>query len=1601
MIDLSLIDPGVCARLCLTLLHSLWQMAALAVIAWSFQRWKRDSVEVQYSQHLAALCLGLLALPITYLFVEAPELTTGTVGEMSQTSKTPIDDALSIPKGFVAVSNVPTADRLLSATALDATQANVPLASMSADPVSVPLDVILPSSAPSAAAPPKIVPQTSISPTSLSSLFDIAPWLLMVYVTGVALMLLRLLVATYSSNRFVTAAKRISDGYLAIRLQALADRWSMKVTPALAVADQVIVPQIVGLWRPVILLPTAAVTGMTTTELELILTHEMAHLRRHDMWVHLLQRMAETLLFFNPALWLLNRRISLLREFCCDDLTLQTQRASDREPELRYAAALLKVVEACNVNRIAQADLATLAASGHSPSELRRRIARLFGEPLREPLGMSRGGLLAICGAVLLLIGPMLWPVNAAQDNTTDAPPSAVELVIAPKAADKDKTETNAADEAQQEPENSGTQQDKSRRQTQVLRGTITNASGKPIPNVKITLYRGFATRFPGQETTSDTDGKYKFNPHTTIQSMGGFENPYAFTGMTFTHTEFVPKDGQLFRDVPIESNDQVFDLEMVLGGKVKGVVRDHETGKPIAGLGLRMGDGFFKGRKDRKFMVSSTTNGAGEFEFDPAPPRKYVIEINESDYRGKQRYLKIAQVDVESGNTTELQLKDVGLKQLEDPFQISGTAFGNDGKSMVYGGVGVNMVDGEGKFRSRGGGIDGRPKFGLSFGPIKRSKPTKQSPYGIGTHDVEIIGSNSRFGYRLVSRTPAEPLRITDDPSMPELKDGIRYLRPNKPVEFQLVYAPNDKMSRMFSLKVVGPDGESVPNARVQLRTKPGVTKSQIHRGEYLKDGRYGNEAIANKDGELYFTLSQRPSRFNLKIQHPGFAPYWASWSPSQNGEPIPNRFTAKLDAGWSVGGVVVDQDGKPVEGVEVSPGIKYKMRPGDTSSMGVGTNIKTDSEGKWRFDCVPVSKGDVHVEVSHPSFQPHYQQLARDTFGLEKDAEPSETIQLKRGQTVTGLVTDEAGQPIAGALVRTKFLNDLREARTNKAGVYRLEGCDSKMARIVVSAKGKATDLQTVRVDQNLGPVNFVMKPGGRVKIRVVDEQGNPIPKARIFYQRWRGDHAYWEFDHKHDYADENGIWEWNEAPLDEFSADICRPGGMQLSYQKLVAREKEYVFTPPKALVVSGTVVDAKTKKPVPNFRATPGLRNKDPRIGINWDVRSSFEATKGKYSVRQTREQIAHMIRIEAEGYKVAVSRDIQSNEGAIEINFELEPAADIAATVQSSEGIPAVGAKIALGVAGSQINIENGDVDDSSTYATRVNTDAKGQFNIPSREETFQLVITHAEGFAYFKSPEQAIDNVITLTPWARGEGTFQIGNTPMPNVRLERFGDGLHSYGADVPSIFTHNRVTTGKNGRFEFPRMFPGKARIGRSITLMVDDGATEVTSSIRQATEFTSGQTTTLKLGGTGRPVAGKLIAAADFKDKVLWNFVLIRAEADLPVPEPEEAPADVQDDPVARKNWWDAWKTSEQGQKWLTDYREYNRIRSESPYITATVDRDGSFRIDDAPPGKYVLSARFSSSLDRPSPGSLRNVKFEVPSVEEGQPTEALNLGTLQLE
>jgi beta-lactamase regulating signal transducer with metallopeptidase domain len=146
------------------------------------------------------------------------------------------------------------------------------------------------------------------------------------------------------------------------------------------------VPIVIGWLRPVILLPVGAVTGLTPRQLEAILAHELAHVRRWDCLAQTLQAVLETLLFYHPAVWWVSRQIRQEGERCCDDVAVGV--CGDHTG---YALALARAAELATARRPA---FAAAANAGN----LLGRIRRIVGLPDRR--GDRRAGWLA--GAIVL-----------------------------------------------------------------------------------------------------------------------------------------------------------------------------------------------------------------------------------------------------------------------------------------------------------------------------------------------------------------------------------------------------------------------------------------------------------------------------------------------------------------------------------------------------------------------------------------------------------------------------------------------------------------------------------------------------------------------------------------------------------------------------------------------------------------------------------------------------------------------------------------------------------------------------------------------------------------------------------------------------------------------------------------------------------------------------------------------------------------------------------------------------------------------------------------------------------------------------------------------
>jgi beta-lactamase regulating signal transducer with metallopeptidase domain len=195
------------------------------------------------------------------------------------------------------------------------------------------------------------------------------------------------------------------------------------------------VPSVIGTLRPAILLPASTLTGLTPDQLEMVLAHELAHIRRHDFLMNLLQAFVETLMFYHPAVWWMSGRVRIERENCCDDLAV----AVCGNP-LQYAKALTRLEE------LRAGDLqVVVAANGGSLLDRIRRIA----SGRAESTSVSSRWAAAIATLAILGLALAIPSVPAlAQRDETPKPAASKMDVVVPAAEPEEATEAEDADDA-------------------------------------------------------------------------------------------------------------------------------------------------------------------------------------------------------------------------------------------------------------------------------------------------------------------------------------------------------------------------------------------------------------------------------------------------------------------------------------------------------------------------------------------------------------------------------------------------------------------------------------------------------------------------------------------------------------------------------------------------------------------------------------------------------------------------------------------------------------------------------------------------------------------------------------------------------------------------------------------------------------------------------------------------------------------------------------------------------------------------------------------------------------------------------------------------
>ncbi len=360
-----------------TMLHFLWIGSLIAAtVAIILQHLRRASPEARYAVALAGLVLLGLAPPVIAWRL-ARELNSDRSGlptnELNQVRQA---DVSPNPKtgGAIVIGEIQKQQN--SAPPL---QAEVPRVAFDRPAVSRPAWVL----------------------ARLDALAARLPWF---WLIGSPLTFAWLALGLTGAERLRRRSLPLPfESDLAGLCRRLAVSFGVSPRVAVAVCDRIATPVLVGIVRPLILLPAASIGCWAPEQLELIILHELAHVRRWDNLMNLLQRVVESVLFFHPAVWIVSGWVRQEREHCCDRIVVaHTGRA------LAYAETLLAL--ASERPPSAAASLALVPRRKH----LSRRIRHVLTPWENHPMKLSRSLVLIVAATIL---APTFWIAKQAQSQ--------------------------------------------------------------------------------------------------------------------------------------------------------------------------------------------------------------------------------------------------------------------------------------------------------------------------------------------------------------------------------------------------------------------------------------------------------------------------------------------------------------------------------------------------------------------------------------------------------------------------------------------------------------------------------------------------------------------------------------------------------------------------------------------------------------------------------------------------------------------------------------------------------------------------------------------------------------------------------------------------------------------------------------------------------------------------------------------------------------------------------------------------------------------------------------------------------------------------------
>jgi protocatechuate 3,4-dioxygenase beta subunit/peroxiredoxin len=734
------------------------------------------------------------------------------------------------------------------------------------------------------------------------------------------------------------------------------------------------------------------------------------------------------------------------------------------------------------------------------------------------------------------------------------------------------------------------------------------------------------------------------------------------------------------------------------------------------------------------------------------------------------------------------------------------------------------------------------------------------------------------------------------------------------------------------------------------------------------------------------------RISMFSISATHADYAPRSAAWT-SSGGDvyaTLPKEVTIKLERGIQIGGTVHDSHAKALQGVRVllsgSGYAGFTMGTAEQKTHDypqvwlmdkAAPAATTDSSGNWTFNHFPSDLKTLDVTLIRPdeskttfSTAPSYNNI--NHFPLvalgDLQARKAQFI-LPDGITVRGIVVDEFGKPIAGALVKEAYghgnLERVSELKTEPDGRFSRFNRVPRQWIYTASADGRATVSIVAQVEAGMAELRLVLPPAKALLLRVLDQAGQPVPDASVTLEAYRNEAQILDWTGT---ASPDGRIIWTNAPVQEIRFFVfSKTLGKGRQFKARADGQEKTLILPGQETSQARINIkcrDAQTREPV-QIRSVSAEYNgafsfktiAEPATNeCNVEVRSSdFKVGMGE----------SYRLKIEAEDHEPAITDYIDLAEGDQALELALARAVKIEGMALLSEDAPAAGARIWIRSAmdaGALFCNSPGQYYGDRFVKVRVAAD--GRFELPPTAGDTAVVFTHTNGFLETTFSKLRSNPKVHLRPWGSVEGRLLVAGEPKIGVRVSlatlRWTPSL-----GFQLIYM---TTSAADGTFAFTNVPAGEYKLYRDPLRRM---GRPITEDHQMPLVVTPGAVTKIDYAQKGRAVVGQVVP-----DKPDLPVDWLNDDHVLVLKQP---PA-----PILNREDFATFKAFQAAQNASYSSQAQLRQAREARAYVLMFERDGSFRADDIPPGTYELRIRVTKPNEQQRFGFFSRPEDELGSL-----------------